>query len=222
VTDQHIDTPPRHIVVLCHPEQDSFNAAIAEAYCATVRSHGHEVLLRDLYAMGFHPVLRSTERPGGETRLFQDVEDELTLLRETDVFVLVYPLWFGTPPAMLKGYLERVLGQGVNPEALYRRAAGGVLAGKRLISFTTSGLKEIWLDEMGQMRSLVQCFDRYIERGFDMQPSAHHHFGHVTHDLDEVAARRHLEDVRTHARAIAATLDKERTALHASEPATPA
>jgi NAD(P)H dehydrogenase (quinone) len=199
----------RHVVVLCHPEQDSLNGAIARAYCATVREHGHEVLLRDLYAMGFHPVLRSAERPGGDTVSFKDVEDEQTLLRDTDVFVLVYPIWLGTPPAMLKGYLERVLGRGADPESIYRGTAKSVLTGRRLMSFTTSGLKEIWLGEMGQMRALKQCVDRYLERAFSMLPSRHYHYGQVTPDMDPVLARRYLEDVRTKARAFMAEIERE-------------
>lgn len=199
--------PSRHVVILCHPEQDSFNAAMAAAYSATVREQGHEVIVRDLYAMGFHPVLKSAERPGPGERQFADVEDELAVLKDTDVFVLVYPIWFGGPPAMLKGYVERVLGSGVLPDAVYEGTAKGVLAGKQLLSFTTSGLKEIWLDEMGQLRALTQAFDHYIEHAFAMAPSRHVHFGHITADMEPVWARRHLEEVRGQARAIVRELD---------------
>ncbi|MEG3175777.1 NAD(P)H-dependent oxidoreductase [Sphingomonas sp. RB3P16] len=205
--------PPRHVVVLCHPEQDSFNAAVAATYCATVRAHGHDVIVRDLYAMGFHPVLKSIERPGPDARTFDDVEAELEILRDTDVFVLVYPIWFGTPPAMLKGYVERVLGSGVMPAAVYRGAAKGVLAGRRMLSFTTSGLKEIWLDEMGQLKALTQGFDHYIEHAFAMRPSRHHHFGHVTPDMEPAWARRHLDAVKAQAVALVEELEADRHAV---------
>ncbi|GHH07820.1 NAD(P)H dehydrogenase (quinone) [Sphingomonas glacialis] len=199
--------PPRHVVILCHPEQDSFNAAMAAAYSATVREQGHEVIVRDLYAIGFHPVLKSAERPGPGERQFADVAEELAVLKDSDVFVLVYPIWFGGPPAMLKGYVERVLGSGVLPDAVYEGTAKGVLAGKQLLSFTTSGLKEIWLDEMGQLRALTQAFDHYIEHAFAMAPSRHVHFGHITPDMEPGWARRHLEEVRGQARAIVRALD---------------
>jgi NAD(P)H dehydrogenase (quinone) len=206
---------PRHVVILCHPEQDSFNASIAATYGAAVREHGHEVIVRDLYAMGFHPVLKSSERPGSGFKQFRDVEDELEVLRETDVFVLVYPIWFGGAPAMLKGYVERVLGSGVMPKAVYEHSAKGALAGKRMVSFTTSGLKEIWLDEMGQLESLIQGFDRYIEHAFAMLPSRHHHFGNISPAMDAAWAAEHLEDVKVQARAIADELDLKRTAVPA-------
>jgi NAD(P)H dehydrogenase (quinone) len=210
-------TPPRHVVILCHPEQDSFNAAIAAAYSATVREHGHAVIVRDLYAMGFHPVLKSAERPGPGERLFADVADELAVLQDADVFVLVYPIWFGGPPAMLKGYVERVLGSGVVPQQVYDGTAKGVLAGKQMLSLTTSGLKEIWLDEMGQLRALTQAFDHYIERAFAMLPSQHVHFGHITPDMEPAWGRRHLDEVHGQARAMVRALEAKQPLVAADE-----
>src|SRR4051812_44732224 len=115
-------SPARHAVILCHPDAHSFNHAIAETYCDAVRANGQEAILRDLYAIGFDPVLKANERPTlAGFAPSADVERELAVLRTCDVFVLVYPIWFGTPPAMVKGYIERVLGSGVNPKAVQAR-----------------------------------------------------------------------------------------------------
>ncbi|MFA6117894.1 MAG: NAD(P)H-dependent oxidoreductase [Sphingomonas sp.] len=212
MNDQPLSPTPRHVVILCHPEQESFNASVAHAYSAEVRQHGHEVIVRDLYAMGFHPVLKSPERPGPDFTQFRDVEDELAILSATDVFVLVYPLWFGTPPAMMKGYIERVLGSGVLPRDVHDRSAKGVLAGKRMLSFTSSGLKDIWLDEQGQLQSLITCFDHYLQHAFAMGPSQHHHYGSIASGMEPRWVAQHLEDVRVHARALVSDLDAERAA----------
>lgn len=212
MSDQSPKAPPRHIVVLCHPEQDSFNASVANTYSQTVRDHGHEVIVRDLYAMGFHPVLKSAERPGVGSGHFQDVEDELAIIRDTDVFVLVYPIWFGSAPAMLKGYVERVLGSGVVPKAVKDGSAHGALSGKRMLSLTSSGLTESWLDEQGQLRSLVRSFDHYIERAFSMLPSRHFHFGSISADTTPRSIALHLEEVREHARVLLRELDAARMA----------
>ena len=129
---------PRHAVILCHPDPHSFNRGVADAYCAAVRKCGQDVVVRDFYAMGFDPVLKGHERPtGADFTPSPDVRRELDLLRPCDVFVLVYPIWFGTPPAMLKGYVERVLGAGVDPKSVRARAGTSFLAGKRLLSFTS-------------------------------------------------------------------------------------
>lgn len=215
MTDESQSSAIRHVVILCHPEQESFNASVAHAYSTEVNRHGHEVLVRDLYAMGFHPVLKSAERPGAGFRQFADVEDELALLSTAAVFVLVYPLWFGTPPAMMKGYIERVLGTGVLPGDVQGRSAKGVLAGKRMLSFTSSGLKDIWLDEQGQLQSLITCFDHYLQNAFAMGPSRHFHYGSIVAGMDPRWVRQHLEDVRTQARAIVQDLEQERAATSA-------
>jgi acetyl-CoA C-acetyltransferase len=91
----------RHVAILIHPDPQSFNAAIAHAYCETVRECGQEAILRDLYAMKFDPVLKNEERP--DRRGFEiapDVRAELEAIEGCDVVALIYPIWFGLPPAM--------------------------------------------------------------------------------------------------------------------------
>ncbi|MEO8723385.1 MAG: NAD(P)H-dependent oxidoreductase [Sphingobium sp.] len=200
---------PRHIVVRCHPEQESFNASMATAYCAEVRQHGHEAIVRDLYSMGFDPVLKSVERPGMGFRQMPDVLNELEIVGSADVFVLVYPIWFGGPPAMLKGYIERVLGTGAMPLRFMQEAATGVLAHKRLVSFTSSATDEHWLATQGQLESLISGFDRYIEHGFAMQPSQHFHFGSITSGMMPEVIEGNLHEVKARARLLCQSLDNQ-------------
>lgn len=207
MSENSTQAAPLHVVVLCHPDDDSFNASVAKAYCAAVHELGHRVIIRNLYGMGFEPVLKGAERPGANYRQFRDVTDELEIISDAAVFVLVYPIWFGTPPAMLKGYVERVLGTGVTPKAVQAQSARGVLAGKRMISFTTSASSELWLDEQGQVNGLKSCFDHYIERAFAMRPSRHVHFGHIVQGMDPHFAEQHLAEVRAQARTIAGELE---------------
>lgn len=121
----------RHVVVLAHPDPTSFNAAIAHAYCETVRECGQEAILRDLYAMGFDPILKNAERPDRrEFEIAQDVRVELQNFDECDVVALIYPIWFGLPPAMMKGYVDRVIGAGVSPHEVQGRAGKRRFDGK--------------------------------------------------------------------------------------------
>ncbi len=206
---------PRHIVIRCHPEQESFNASMADAYCAQVRQHGQEAFVRDLYSMGFDPVLKSVERPGMAFRQMPDVRDELEIIAGADVFVLIYPIWFGGPPAMLKGYIERVLGTGAMPLQFQQEKAKGVLADKLLVSFTSSATDEHWLATEGQLESLIAGFDRYIEHGFAMQPSQHYHFGAIRTGMDEAAIAYDLKEVTDRAALICRSLSP---ATRAAEP----
>jgi len=193
-----IDNPRvrRHTVVLCHPDPTSFNAAVAARYVRTIQAMGQEAVLRDLYRMNFDPVLRSMERPTAEDfAVSDDVAEELEILEETDTLVLVYPIWFGLPPAMLKGYLDRVLGSGFPYTFIRDRAPHPLLGGKNLLSFSTSGTSKQWLDEQGAWLALRMIFDRYIERGFSLESSEHIHFPSIVADLDPVMAERHLQSV---------------------------
>lgn len=190
----------RHAVILCHPDPASFNHAIAAAYCDTMRAAGQEVVFRDLYALGFDPVLKATERPTNVAASYgQDVLAEVDVIAGCDVFVLVYPIWFGTPPAMLKGYVERVFGAGVQPDALQGRVRTDLLGGKRLLSFSTSAASKIWLDEQGQGQGLNSVFDQYLVHAFGMRSQEHRRFAHIVPGLSERFADQYLHDVAAQA-----------------------
>ena len=129
----------KHAVILAHPALKSLNAAIARTYADAVEGLGHEVIVRDLYRMRFDPCLSAAEIPGPKAPVFRkDVVGERARLADVDVFAFVYPLWFNAPPAILKGYVDRVFSMGFG----FTPGFGGTepaLTGRRLISFTTSG-----------------------------------------------------------------------------------
>ena len=191
----------RHAVILAHPDEGSFTASIARTYADVVRSRGQEVVLRDLYRLHFDPVLKADERlPAAPFTPAPDVAAELAAIEGSDIFVLVYPLWFGTPPAILKGYIERVLGAGFAQPGQYRHGPPHpLLGGKQLLSFSSSGLSEQWLDRQGVAQGLQATFDGYLARAFWMDTPQHLHFGPIAADLDAVSANEHLAAVRRQA-----------------------
>lgn len=219
VESPSMNPAPRHAVILCHPDPKSFNRAIADTYSDAVRKLGHEVVLRDLYAMGFDPILKANERPTlKDFQISEDVEEEIGLIADCDVFVLVYPIWFGTPPALLKGYVERVFGAAINPRDVEERAHKGFLADKRLVSFSTSAMGEPWLNEQGQWLSLRYLFDHYLTHAFGMKPDEHVHFANVTAGMPKLWADRHLYGVAEEAKKTCAALlaERQETPAHAA------
>lgn len=197
---------PSHAVILCHPDPNSFNASVAQTYCDTVRALGHEVFLRDLYSMNFDPVLKSSERP--EAHGFaatRDVAAEMDVIRDADVFVLVYPIWFGTPPAMMKGYVERVFGAGFDFRAIRARETH-FMSGKHLLSLTSSGTSFQWLNEQAAWESLRNVFDRYLANAFSMASCEHLHVSNVVDDMAERFVREELYRVTEFARQTCARL----------------
>src|SRR3546814_8546598 len=102
---------------MLHPVPDSFCGGFARRWQEVVRHHNQDGDLRDLYRDNFDPVLKANEQPGKEGYAPRPENvAEREHLEKLDVLTFVYPVWFGTPPAMLKGYLERVVGSGRSEE----------------------------------------------------------------------------------------------------------
>lgn len=99
-------------VILGHPYAESFNAAIARVAADTLNANGHSVLFHDLYAEKFDPVMT------GREQVCDDADDTLVALhqkeiKEADGIIIVHPNWWGQPPAMLKGWVDRVLRENI-------------------------------------------------------------------------------------------------------------
>jgi NAD(P)H dehydrogenase (quinone) len=124
------------LIILGHQRVGSFCHAIALAALEEFQAAGDDVVLHDLYAEGFDPILANAEIPKGAEQP-ATIARHCRELTEADTIVIVHPNWWAMPPAVLKGWLDRVLRQGV----AYEFGPGGVigkLAGKRAIVFTTS------------------------------------------------------------------------------------
>ena len=206
-----------HVVILCHPNPQSFNATIARTYCDAVCGRHRGAVIRDLYQLGFDPVLKASEQPSSQ--LFvpaDDVAAELAALEEADVIVLVYPIWFGTPPAMLKGYVERVMGAGFGHRQMREQGKGSAAAGKHLVSISTSGNGIQWLDGQGAWQSLKTVFDAYLANAFSMASTDHLHVSNVVEGMNNQAVREELFRVTQFADATCARLMSDACKLQAA------
>jgi NAD(P)H dehydrogenase (quinone) len=198
----------RHAVILAHPVADSFNVAAARTYCETVQGLGHDAVLRDLYRLGFDPVLKPDEQPRPDTYVMSnDVAAELTIVEKADVFVLVYPIWFGAPPAMLKGYVDRVLGAGFSYGAIHDRSHHRFMSGKQLLTISTSGNSIQWLDEQGAWLSLRAVFSEYLAQSFSMARSDHLHLSNIVGNMTERHVKEELYRVTETARDVCVRLE---------------
>ena len=208
----HVDSKDiRHLVVLAHPAENSFNRSIATEYCETVERCGQTAILRDLYAMDFDPRLRANERPGiaGFT-MSPVVEQELALVRDCAVVTLVYPLWFGMPPAMIKGYIDRVLGAGVEVRDIKNARPHPLLGGKHLLILSSSGTTRPWLEEHGQWVALHQAFEIYLSLIFGFASSDRLHFDAIVPGCDSQYVGENLYAAHQKAREICADVVSRR------------
>ena len=128
-------------VILAHPNNQSFNHAIATAAVTTLQTSGHAVTFHDLYAEQFDPILLSEEIPAG-IQLPSDIEKHCDELRNAKGVIIVHPNWWGQPPAILKGWIDRVIRPGIAYKFLEGDQGEGVpiglLKAKAAIVFNTA------------------------------------------------------------------------------------
>lgn len=112
-------------VILAHPRKGSFNHAIAEAVVKTLGCNRHEVFFHDLYAEKFDPILSYEEilRDGIVDSVIKKYCEEISI---SGGIIIVHPNWWGQPPAILKGWVDRVLRLGVAYEFLENDSGEGV------------------------------------------------------------------------------------------------
>jgi len=106
-------------VILAHPNNKSFNHAIARQAVDRLARNGHDVSFHDLYAENFDPVLTWPEMPV-RVELPEAVRTHCSEIGAADGIVVVHPNWWGQPPAILKGWVDRIM----RPEIAYRFREG--------------------------------------------------------------------------------------------------
>ncbi|MCK7497367.1 MAG: NAD(P)H-dependent oxidoreductase [Comamonadaceae bacterium] len=117
---------------------DSLSQSLAREFACGLTEAGHEYRLLDLYAEGFDPVLRAGELPGPAQALTEEVRRMQERVRAADGLVFVYPLWWGAPPAVLQGWLQRVFTYGFAFE-FNKGAPQGLLRHRAQVLLTAGG-----------------------------------------------------------------------------------
>ena len=134
----------RAAVIVAHPNRDAFAHELAERAAAGVRAAGGEVVTVDLAAEGFQAAMTPDERRayhGDEPLRADETRRHADLVTSVDMLVFVYPTWWAGLPAVLKGWLDRVLVPGV--ALRFHERSGKVRPGlgnvRRIVGVTTNG-----------------------------------------------------------------------------------
>ncbi|MDR1957456.1 MAG: NAD(P)H-dependent oxidoreductase [Planctomycetaceae bacterium] len=98
-------------VILGHQNPGSFNHAIASTTLNTLQSLGHEAHYHDLYAEKFDPITRHDEW-NNDNLLPEQVKIHSAEIKASDGMIFIHPNWWGTPPAILKGWIDRIFRSG--------------------------------------------------------------------------------------------------------------
>ncbi|ERI49725.1 NAD(P)H dehydrogenase [Pseudomonas sp. EGD-AK9] len=195
------------LIVHAHPEPQSFTAALRDLARETLEGQGHEVQVSDLYAMGWNPVASAADftaranpdylvyaleqREGVKGgQLAADIQAELDKLLWADLLILNFPLYWFSVPAMLKGWIDRVLVSGVCYGGKRFYDQGGLAGKKALVSLTLGGREHMFgagaihgpLEDM--LRPLLRGTLAYV--GMDvLEPFVAWHVPYISHDARE-------------------------------------
>jgi putative NADPH-quinone reductase len=128
-------------VILAHPNKGSFNHAIAATIVEALHQNGHEVYFHDLYEENFDPILPFSEIPKDVPLPFA-IKKHCGEIAGAEGIVIIHPNWWGQPPAILKGWVDRVIRPGVAYEFLEGDTGEGITKGllkaKSALVFNTS------------------------------------------------------------------------------------
>lgn len=185
----------KHLIIYCHPNPKSFCHAILETATAALTAKKQPFAVRDLYTLGFNPVLKAEDLASLQAGSVPgDIKTEQDHIAAADMLIIIHPLWWTGLPAMIKGYFDRVLSYGF----AYSADAGGIiklLTGKKAIVFNTQGTPEKIYEQTGMFEALRKTSDAGIYGFCGIEVLSHHFFGAVPY-VSDAARKDYLSTVQ--------------------------
>ena len=188
------------LIVFTHPVKKSFNRAILERVNAGLSSAGHEVQTADLYAEGFQPAMIEEDFAQFEDKpMPEDVLREQARVEWSDAIVLIFPYWWWSIPAMLKGWIDRVMSYGwawIDPA----RPEDGYLKDRKLLVLTTTGASARALAKRGYDTAFHTQLNVGVCEYCGFKDVTTRMFHEVHHETPEEVRRQYLDEAEALAR----------------------
>lgn len=185
----------KHLIVYAHPHTDSLNHAILNTAVETLEAQGHEVVVRDLYALGFQPVLSAADTASMRAgQIPQDIATEQQFVADAEAITFIYPIWWTGLPAIMKGYVDRVFAYGF----AYASGEAGIeklLTGKKGLIINTHGTPSEIYEQIGMTASIKMTSDIGIFDFVGIEAVDHLLFGSIGY-LEAAAYQSMLEQVK--------------------------
>ena len=166
----------KHLIIYAHPNQESLNGYIKQTVIATLEAQDHEVILRDLYHLDFDPILSLEDMKGQRLgKVATDVSREQEYIAWAESITFIYPIWWTGMPAIMKGYIDRVMSYGF----AYRYDQGvqkGLLEGKQAIIINTHGKSNTEYEDTGMDKALLLTSDTGIYSYCGLEVKEHFFF----------------------------------------------
>ncbi len=179
------------LVVYSHPNPASFCHAILETVAETLKTKGHDVVIRDLYALKFDPVLKPADFEGIQAgKIPGDIKAEQDHIAWADLMVVIHPVWWTGLPAMIKGYIDRVFSYGfaysVNDQGIVK-----LLGDKKVVILSTQGTPQEAYEASGMFGAMKKTSDMGIYQFCGMEVMDHLFFPAVPY-VDDNARKDYL------------------------------
>ncbi len=150
------------LIIYAHPREKSFNQAIlkrAESVLAELRQN---VKIRDLYALGFNPSLSADDQNQLDQGIIPpDIKAEQEFISWAEYIIVIHPIWWFGMPAIMKGYIDRVMISGF-AYVYEENQMKGLLDDKKVLLINTTGTPELMMEKKGITKVLQASIDKGI------------------------------------------------------------
>ena len=178
----------KHLIIYAHPNPQSLNGQLKHALAKHLSDTGQEVVVRDLYQLGFNPVLSLNDVQGQlKGQVTDEIKQEQAYISWANCLTFIHPIWWTGLPAIVKGYIERVFSYGF----AYRYDQGvqkGLLSGKQVIVFNTQGKSHTEYQAIGMDKALLLTSDWGIYKYCGLEVKQHLFFEQADKANAEIVA----------------------------------
>lgn len=196
----------RHLIIKALHRNESFLAEVTEKLTSELTYSGSKVNIRDLYAENFQPVLSRDDFTAlKNNRLPEDILREQEYLQNADLLWVIFPIWWTSMPAILKGYIDRIFLSGF----AYRMKSDrleGLLTNKKVIILNSMGMSREEYTNTGMYEALRMTIDKGIFEFTGMQVIDHRYFTSIMSATDK-QRKAYLDEVTELARQYAGNND---------------
>lgn len=176
------------LIVFTHPNSSSFNHALLDKVSKGLVQSGHEIKVKNLYQENFNPVLNSEDLSQlHQGEIPERIANEQKELLWAEGLVFIYPLWWFTPPAMLKGWFDVVLSNGVAFEYT-NEGANGLLKHKKALVLITAGANEEYFDQTDSLEISYRPLTDGTLGFCGVKEVSHHIYYDIVNSSDEKRA----------------------------------
>jgi NAD(P)H dehydrogenase (quinone) len=175
----------KNLIVYAHPNSTSLNHYFKQIVMENLEKSEQEVIIRDLNALHFNPVLSLEDMNGQRVgEIADEVKREQDFISWADRIDFIYPIWWTGMPAIMKGYVDRVFSYGF----AYRYDKGiqkGLLTGKQTIIINSHGKSNTEYESIGMDKALILTSDFGIFKYCGLEVQKHFYFDKADRASDE-------------------------------------